>query len=135
VNKANVASRLKEIKGDKEAKEEADVLNQWMKLNTEELELKKKLKESEESLDRKAYDQYAKLSADEVKTLVVEDKWMAAIEFAIHGDMDRISQALTQRVKELAERYESPLPELSDQVSAYEGKIAEHLKKMGFKLS
>lgn len=135
VNKANVAARLKEIKGDKEAKEEADILNQWAKLNAEESELKKQFKESEEALDRKAYQQYAKLSADDVKALVVEDKWMAAIESAIHGEMDRISQALTQRVKELAERYESPLPELSDHVSTFEGKVAEHLMKMGFKLS
>ena len=30
---------------------------------------------------------------------------------AIHGEMDRISQALTERVKELAERYETPLPQ------------------------
>ncbi len=134
VNKANVAARLKEIKGDKEAKEEADVLNQWAKLNAEESGLKKKLKEAEEALDRKAYQQYAKLSADEVKTLVVEDKWIAAIEGAIHGEMDRISQVLTQRVKELAERYESPLPELSDQVSTHERKVAKHLNKMGFKL-
>jgi hypothetical protein len=33
---------------------------------------------------------------------VVDDKWLAALGAAIHGEMDRISQALTQRVKELA---------------------------------
>ena len=33
VNKANVAARLKEIKGDKEAKDEAAVLNDWLKLS------------------------------------------------------------------------------------------------------
>jgi type I restriction enzyme M protein len=34
VNKAHVTVRLKEIKGDKEAKVEAAVLNDWLKLNT-----------------------------------------------------------------------------------------------------
>ena len=43
--------------------------------------------------------------------LVVDDKWIAALDAAIHGEMDRISQQLTPtRVKELAERYETPLP-------------------------
>ena len=43
---------------------------------------------------------------------MVDDKWLAALDAAIHGEMDRISQALTQRVKELAERYETPLPQM-----------------------
>ena len=42
----------------------------------------------------------------------MDDKWLAALDAAIHGEMDRISQALTQRVKELAERYETPMPQM-----------------------
>ena len=51
VNKANVTARLKEIKGDKEAKDEAAVLNEWLKLANEEADLKKRLKEAEAELD------------------------------------------------------------------------------------
>ena len=43
---------------------------------------------------------------------MVDDKWLAALDAAIHGEMDRVSQQLTQRVKELAERYETPLPQM-----------------------
>ena len=64
------------------------------------------LKEAEAALDAKAYAQYPKLTEAEIKTLVVDDKWLAALDAAIHGEMDRVSQQLTQRVKELAERYE-----------------------------
>ena len=64
--------------------------------------------------------------------MVVEDKWLAAIAAAIHGEMDRISQTLTQRVRELAERYESPLPLLTDKVADLSAKVAVHLEKMGF---
>lgn len=46
--------------------------------------------------------------------------------------MDRISQSLTQRVKELAERYETPLPKLVDRVADLREKVAAHLKRMGF---
>ena len=132
VNKANVTARLKEIKGDKEAKEEAAILNDWLKLSTREADLKKALKETEAALDALAYAKYPKLTEAEIKTLVVEDKWMAAIAAAIHGEMDRISQALAQRVKELAERYETPLPQAALKVVELEAKVNTHLAKMGF---
>jgi type I restriction enzyme M protein len=132
VNKANVTARLKEIKGDKEAKDEAATLNAWLKLCTQETDLKKALKDAEAELDALAYAQYPKLSEAEIKTLAVEDKWLAAIAAAIHGEMDRISQTLTQRVKELAERYESPLPLLTEKVADLSAKVAVHLKNMGF---
>ena len=131
VNKASVTARLREIKGDKEAKEEAEVLNEWLKLNTKEADLKKRLKELDFELDQKAYAKYAELSQDEIKVLVVEDKWMAALNVAIHGEMDRISQALTQRVKQLAERYATPLPKLTDEVATLAARVDGHLKKMG----
>lgn len=51
---------------------------------------------------------------------------------AIHGEMDRISQNLGQRVKELAERYETPLPVLTLRVSEQEAKVNRHLERMGF---
>jgi type I restriction enzyme M protein len=132
VNKANVTARLKEIKGDKDAKEEADALNAWLNLSSQEGDLKKALKEAEAALDALSYTKYPKLSEEEIKTLVVEDKWLATISAAIHGEMDRISQALTQRVKELAERYETPLPQASSHVAKLEQAVNAHLKLMGF---
>ncbi|MCL4315471.1 MAG: N-6 DNA methylase, partial [Gammaproteobacteria bacterium] len=132
VNKANVAARLKEIKNDKEAKDEATVLNDWLKLNTDEADLKKRLKEAEADLDAKAYAYYPKLTEAEIKALVVDDKWLAALDRDIHGEMDRISQQLTQRVKELAERYETSLPRMVSRVAELEAKVNRHLEKMGF---
>jgi type I restriction enzyme M protein len=132
VSKANVATRLKEIKGDKEAKDEAGVLNEWLKRNTEGADLKKKLKEAEAALDAKVYAHYPKLTEGEIKALVVDDKWLAALDRDIHGEMDRVSQALTQRVKELAERYETPLPQMVDRVTELEAKVGRHLERMGF---
>ena len=134
VNKAGVAARLKAIKGDKEAKDEAAVLNAWLTLCNQEAQLKKDLKEAEAALDALAYGQYTGLSEGEIKTLVVDDKWLAAIASAIHGEMDRISQALTQRVKELAELYETPLPQAASRVAELEQKVRNHLERMGFLL-
>jgi type I restriction enzyme M protein len=131
VNKANVVARLKEIKGDTDAKDEAAVLNDWLKLDGEETDLKKRLKEAEAALDAVAYAQYPKLTETEIKTLVVDDKWLAALDAVIHGEMDRVSQALTRRVKELAERYETPLSQMS-RVAGLEATVNRHLERMGF---
>jgi type I restriction enzyme M protein len=132
LNKANVAARLEEIKGDKEAKDEAGVLNDWLKLNADEADLKKRLKDAEAELDAKAYAHYPMLTETEIKALVVDDKWLAALDVAIHSEMDRVSQQLTQRVKELAERYETPLPQMVSRVAELEARVNHHLERMGF---
>jgi type I restriction enzyme M protein len=89
------------------------------------------LKDAEADLDAKAYAKYPKLTGAEIQTLVVDDKWLAALEAAIHGEMDRISQALTTRVKELAERYEV-MPRLNTNVAELEQTVNRHLERMGF---
>ena len=132
VNKAQVTARLKEIRSDKDAKDEVAVLNDWLKLNIDEAKLKKCLKGAETDLDARAYAHYPKLTETEIKALVVDDKWLAALDVAIHGEMDRVSQLLTQRVKELAERYEKPLPRMQDRVAELEAKVNCHLESMGF---
>jgi len=144
INKASVAARLKEVKAEIEelkpgegewVLEEKRVLEEWLTLNDAETGLKKRIKEAEAELDKLAYAHYPKLTEAEIKTLVVDDKWLAALDAMIHGEMDRISQTLTQRVKELAERYETPMPQLSNRVGELEEKVKRHLEKMGFSLS
>ncbi len=43
-----------------------------------------------------------------------------------------VDQRPSQQIKELAERYESNLSDISSRVDEYEKKVQEHLKKMGF---
>jgi type I restriction enzyme M protein len=111
---------------------ELAALEEWWTLNGEEGELKKKLKDAEADLDAKAYAHYPKLTEAEIKTLVVDDKWLAVLDAIIHEEMDRVSQNLTQRVKELAERYETPMPQMNSRVDDLEAKVNRHLEKMGF---
>jgi type I restriction enzyme M protein len=72
------------------------------------------------------------LTETEIKALVVDDKWLAALGAIFHRDMDRISQALTQRVKELSERYETPLPQMVSRVASLGIRVNQHLQKVGF---
>ena len=137
VNKPNILARLKELKtplarGDADALAEAADLNGWLELSERESALKKLIKDAEAALDAAAYAHYPRLSEAQVKTLVVEDKWLAVLENAIHGEMECISQGLTGRVKELAERYSNPMPYLTAKVEELESKVNRHLEKMGF---
>ncbi|MEN9490908.1 MAG: hypothetical protein RJA63_1357 [Pseudomonadota bacterium] len=135
INAAAVKDRIREIRDngeEKTAAEELAILRQWQKLADEESRLKKAIREAEAALDAKAYAQYPKLQEDAIKTLAVERKWLAALEAMIQAEMDRVSQSLTQRVKELAERYEAPLPQLTTRVDGLEARVAAHLEKMGF---
>ena len=84
-----------------------------------------------EQLDRLAYEKYPQLSEDEVKTLVIEDKWLVLLAAAVQGELSRVSQALTGRIRELAERYAVPLPKLELAVDELAAKVAGHLAKMG----
>ena len=133
INKAEVNARLKEIKGDKDAKEEIAVLKQWLSLSAEEADLKKAIREAEAALDRLAYDQYPKLTESEIQTLVVDDKWLTTLAIAIQGELDRVSQTLTSRIRLLADRYAAPLPQIVDEVEQLAAKVAVHLEKMGVK--
>ena len=147
INTANVnskASALKteiaELKAAKQTgteefaalKAQLATVQQWQKHATSVTSLKRQIRDAETELDDAAYAKYPELTEDEVKSLVVDDKWLTRLDGDVLGEMDRISQSLTQRVNELGERYETPLPELTDRVAEWEAKVNEHLLKMGF---
>lgn len=109
-------------------------IDDMLRLIDEQSEKASAAKEAKAKLDAKTVAKYPKLTDEEVKALVVEDKWIASIEAAINGERDQIAQALTGRIKALVERYAETLPAITDRVSGLEVKVAEHLKAMGFSL-
>jgi type I restriction enzyme M protein len=132
VNKANITKRIKDLKNETDAKEELKILKTYLDLLSEQTSNKRKIKESEIELDEKLYAKYPTLNETEVKQLVVDDKWIQTIEAAIKAEIDHISQHLANRIKELAERYETPLPAFDEQAKELEDKVTGHLEKMGF---
>lgn len=113
-------------------KNEIELLNKYLELIEKESEIKKKIKEAEAELLEKLKKKYAVLTEAEIKTLVIDDKWLVKIYSDVKSELDRISQQLTNRIKELAELYEKTLPCLDENVRTLEGKVKTHLKKMGF---
>jgi len=71
-------------------------------------------KEAQKALDAQVVARYKTLSTDEVKTLVVEDKWLTALSAGVQAELDRVSQAL------------------SAEVDALSSKVDEHLRRLGF---
>ncbi len=132
VNKGSVAKRLKELAKNKDAMEELEVLNNYLDLTEQQAQLNAAIKKASEALNEKAWGQYAQLTTDDIKHLVVDAKWMRAMQTAIEGEMERISQRLTGRIKELMERYETPLPDIDKELTELENKVNAHLQKMGF---
>lgn len=132
INAKAVKERVEEIGDDRESRDELAVLKRWLKFDKQRTALKKSLRDAEVALDDAALAHYPKLTQTEIKALVVDDKWLAALEAAIHGELDRVSQQLTSRVKALAERYGTPLPQLASSVSALQAKVDAHLERMGF---
>lgn len=129
-NKA-LKARLKEIGSDPDYAEERQTLEYYAALLDQQADAKARLKTAQEDLDAKLDAKYPALTEDDIKTLVVDDKWLATIATAVQGELDRVSQTLTGRIRQLAERYATPLPQLVDEVTTLANRVDGHLKKMG----
>ncbi|KJY86682.1 SAM-dependent DNA methyltransferase [Pseudoalteromonas piscicida] len=127
ITKASVAARAKLATDTEEVK----ALKQATKLFNAEAAAKKAVKEAQEALNLSVFKQYPKLSIDEIKTLIVDDKWLATLQANIVAEIERVTQQMANRVKQLEERYSTPLPTLSNSVDELSDKVASHLKAMG----
>jgi type I restriction enzyme M protein len=133
ISKKNLQITIKELsKRNADNAEEYDMLQAYKKLMDDEAEVQTRIKATKVDLEKKVIAQYPKITIDEIKTILVEKKWMHSMEQRIRTEMDNISHRLTQRIKELAERYETPLPQLSNEGNDLTAKVDGHLKKMGF---
>jgi type I restriction enzyme M protein len=140
ITRASVSSRLKELKSVPSAPsvpaEDADecaALENYLALLEKAAATSAKVNDAQEALLLKVAAQYGKLTEDEIKTLVVDDKWLATIAAAVQGELDRVSQTLTGRIRQLAERYATPLPLLAGEVETLTDRVNKHLKKMDAK--
>lgn len=120
---------LQEIAHDKEAADERKLVTDYAALLDGQADAKSRLKAAHDALEAKIAGKYGKLTEAEIKTLVVEDKWLAQFAADVQNELERVSQALTGRILERADRYATPVPQLTTEVEtlararrrAYEG--------------
>jgi type I restriction enzyme M protein len=125
-----VKARIKEIGKDADFADERQTLEEYAALLDRQVDAKVRLRAAQEDLEAKLDAKYPKLKEDEIKTLVVDDKWLVTIAAAVQSELDRVSQTLTGRIRLLAERYATPLPKLTDEVATLADRVDEHLKRM-----
>jgi len=115
-----------------DAQDEIKALKAYASLLEQEAISSKKAKDALKALDAKVAAKYAHLSVAEIQTLVVQDKWLATLTASVQSELERVSHALTGRIRQLAERYAKPLPALGNEVEVLAGRVDKHLKEMGF---
>lgn len=130
LTKVGVKIRLADIAFEADADDERTLLNRWLALSDREAAASRAVKDAQKALDAKVSAKYPALTEAEVKSLVVDDKWLARLAADVQGELDRVSSALTGRIQLLAERYAAPLPRLACEAEALAGRVEEHLKKM-----
>jgi len=126
-----IKARMKEIRHDPDFADEFEALRAYEAQLNELEAAKKELKSAEDELWSKVHERYETLTEDEVKTLVVADKWLDTVQARVEAQVARAAQGLTSRIKMLAERYATPLPRLEEEVDALTARVAGHLKAMG----
>ena len=135
VTKATVNARLKELTPNLMARSDAqdderEALEHCLSLIDAKSKADKAVQAAQLALDEQVLARYATLTEMEIKRLVIDDKWFATIQAAVTGEVQRLTQHLTERVQELDERYAQPLPDLQNEVEDFSMKVEEHLLKM-----
>lgn len=126
-----VKARLKEISKDPDYADERKALQDYSGLLDKQTYIKTKLKAAQSDLDAKLDAKYPKLTEEEIKTLVVDDKWLETLANSIQSELDRVSNALTRRIRQLAQRYALPLPVLTDKAAHLSKRVNAHIQKLG----
>ena len=124
----DVATRIVDLD---ESDEERDALTSCLALLEAESAAARTVKAAQARLDARVLAKYPELSEAEIKALAVDDKWFASIQSAIEGEVQRLTQQLAGRVKELDERYARPLPVLEQDLRELSSKVEGGLQQMG----
>ena len=130
VTKASAGARLKKARYERAGKDEVDALRHVIDLFNAESIARAKAKEVQENLDLATLKQYTKLTEDEIKTLVLDDKWRATVMGRIVSEVDSLTRSLVGRIQELGDRYSVTLAELDDKLRNTEQRVASRLEAM-----
>jgi len=122
---------LKDTKKETQDDEEIAALDYALDLLKKQSAAKKAAKAAQDKLDQEVFVKIPKLTTEEIKALVIQDKWNARLQANVESEVERVTQFLASRVRELEERYAEPLPQLSSRVDGLSTMVESHLKAMG----
>lgn len=131
LNLKNAKDFYKERKSGNASKEELKYIKNYVDTQEALGGISKLIKIAKENLEGKVVAQYPLLTEAEIKDMVINHKWTPVLQQALQNEQEKLSQNLTQRIKELADRYATSLPQLAVRLSEVETKVLSHLQKMG----
>lgn len=131
INPKNVKELYKQRKEEHAPKEELKYIKNYLDTQEALTGIGKLIKIAKENLEAKVVVQYPLLGETEIKDLVINHKWTPVLRQALQSEQERLSQNLTQRINELAVRYQQSLPTLETEAEESSRKIMAHLQKMG----
>ncbi|PUD08355.1 type I restriction-modification system subunit M [Helicobacter pylori] len=128
--KINESVLKKELKNatDSEDKEILKTALELLEAKNKALKMKNK---AYEELELKAFHQYKNLEINEIKDLIIQDKWLNSLKNALENKILKRINAFASALNEIISSYSNSLLELNKEVKESESKVLEHLKDLG----
>ena len=131
ISKALATARLRVAKREKADPEEIEALAHVIRLYDAEAAAKKATKDAQAELDLATLKRYGDLTEADVKSLVLDDKWRAAVTRRVAGEAESLTLDLVARIQQLGGRYADTVGDLDAEIEKLEAKVAAHLALMG----
>ncbi|MCQ2906235.1 type I restriction-modification system subunit M [Helicobacter pylori] len=128
--KINESVLKKELKNatDLEDKQILKTALEWLEAKNKALKMKNK---AYEELELKAFHQYKNLEINEIKDLIIKDKWLNSLKNALENKIQKHINAFVSALNGIISSYSNSLLELDKEVKESESKVLEHLKDLG----
>ena len=139
LEKVNEANVKKAVAAQKKHAVEADaatvkIWNKYLDLCGKKKEVSKALAAQVDSLTEKVRKKYDAFSAEEIRNLVINDKWLQELKSRSEAENKRVCESISSQVSVLNERYAKPLPKINEDIAKLSGEVDGFLKAMGINL-
>lgn len=139
LEKVNEANVKKAVAAQKKHAVEADaatvkIWNKYLDLCGKKKEVSKALAAQVDSLTEKVRKKYDAFSAEEIRDLVINDKWLKELKGRSEAENKRVCESISSQVSVLNERYVKPLPAINEDIAKLSGEVEGFLKAMGINL-
>jgi len=134
ISKKTLQKRLHEIRialpVPEEYRSDFDILNTFYNSIQESKRKQKELKEKSKKLDNLVEKKYAQLTLNEIKPLVIDEKWLGFLQANLASLYSSISQVISSRIVTLADRYKYTLGEIDSEIANADHALADMLKQL-----
>lgn len=132
VNESVIKKAVKDAAKLNFGKDDVDTFKKYLNLCKQKKEVAKTLSDLQATLTDKVLAQYASLSEEDIRRLVVEKKWMHSVMSSCMEEMQQVTQQLSAAITTVSARYERTLPSLEADAHRYEDEVNGYLTEIGF---